>query len=227
MGVLLTPGRRLVNEVLQVMAVSHEATFAQSHHVLNRAVWSPLTLAQVLLNILVKTFRVAEQTLVFGIDETIERRWDKQISARGICRDPVRSSKSHFVKVSGLRWISLILLMPIPWAEQIWALPFMTVLSPSERYYQQLRRTPKSLLARILQMVHLLRCWLPRQRLIVVGDSAYAALDFLSAVQALHLTFVTRLRHAPSLQTHPLSASAGFASRRCVTAAGHSASSAT
>jgi hypothetical protein len=61
--------------------------------------------------------------LIFGIDETIERRWGKKIATRGIYRDPVRSSESHFVKASGLRWISLMLLTPIPWAQRIWALP--------------------------------------------------------------------------------------------------------
>lgn len=52
--------------------------------------------------------------LVFGIDETIERRWGSNIQARGIYRDAVRSSQSHFVKTSGLRWVSLMWLTPIP-----------------------------------------------------------------------------------------------------------------
>ena len=69
-----------------------------------------------------------------GLDDTIERRWGQRISARGIYRDPVRSSHSYFVKTSGLRWISLMLLAPIPWAERVWALPFLTALVPSERY---------------------------------------------------------------------------------------------
>jgi len=64
-----------------------------------------------------------------GIDETIERRWGAKISARGIYRDPVRSSKSHVVKASGLRWVCLMLLVPVPWAKRVWALPFLTVLS--------------------------------------------------------------------------------------------------
>ena len=51
-----------------------------------------------------------------GIDETIERRRGRQIAARGVYRDPVRSSKEFFVKTNGLRWISLMLLTPIPWA---------------------------------------------------------------------------------------------------------------
>ena len=136
----------------------------------------------------------AEDALVLGIDPTIERRWGHKIAARGIYRDPVRSSESHFVKASGLRWISLMLLTPIPWAQRIWALPVMTVLSPSERYYQARGRHPQTLLERSVQMLKLLRRWLPERALVVVGDSAYAALDFLSAMQQLNLTFVTRLR---------------------------------
>ena len=193
-GTLLTPGKRVVSEALRVMGLSQSAQFAQYHHVLNRAVWSPLELAQVLLRLLVKTFTQAGDPLVFGIDPTIERRWGRKITARGIYRDPVHSSASHFVKASGLRWISLMLLTPIPWAQRIWALPVMTALSPSERYYQQRERQPQTLLERSLQMLKLLRRWLPERVLVVVGDSAYAALDFLSAIQHLKVTFVTRLR---------------------------------
>jgi hypothetical protein len=193
-GAILTPGKRVVTEALRVMGLSQSEQFAQYHQVLNRAVWSPLELAHVLLKLLVKTFSQAGDVLVFGIDPTIERRWGRKIAARGIYRDPVRSSESHFVKASGLRWISLMLLTPISWAQRIWALPVMTVLSPSERYYQQRGRDPKTVLERSVQMLKRLRRWLPQHPLVVVGDSAYAALDFLSAMQRLKLTFVTRLR---------------------------------
>jgi len=43
---------------------------------------------------------------------------------------------SHFVKTSGLRWLSSLRLVQIPWAQRVWALPFLTVLAPSERYHQ-------------------------------------------------------------------------------------------
>lgn len=193
-GAILTPGRRVVTEALRVMGLSESRQYAQYHQVLNRAVWSPLELGQALLKVVVKTFAQAGEPLVFGIDATIERRWGRKIAARGIYRDAVRSSDSHLVKASGLRWISLMLLTSMPWAQRIWALPFMTVLAPSERYYQQRGRSPQTVLQRSLQMLRLLRRWLPKQALVVVGDSAYAALDFLSQLQKLTVTFVTRLR---------------------------------
>jgi hypothetical protein len=193
-GAILTPGKRVVTEMLRVMGLSDSRQFAQYHQVLNRALWSPLDLAQVLLKLLVQHFVVAEQALVFGIDPTIERRWGRKIAARGIYHDAVRSSSSHFAKTSGLRWISLMLLTPIPWAQRVWALPVMTVLSPSARYYQQHGRAPKTLLERSVQILKLLRRWLPESELVVVGDNAFAALDFLAAAQHLDVTVIARLR---------------------------------
>ena len=202
-GAILTPGKRVVTEALRVMGLGESRQFAQYHQVLSRAVWSPLTLAQVLLRLLVMSFVPADQPLVLGIDPTIERRWGPKIAARGIYRDAVRSSESHFVKVSGLRWISLMLLTTIPWAQRVWALPVMTVLAPSERYYQQRGRLAKTLLERSVQMLKVLRRWLPAHELVVVGDNAFAALDFLDAARHLDVTVIARLRLDAALYEPP------------------------
>jgi hypothetical protein len=108
----------------------------------------------------------------------------------------VRSSTSFFVKSSGLRWISLMLLAPIPWAKRVWALPFLTVLAPSERYHQERKQPHKPILTWARQMVKQLRRWLPQRTLVVVADSTYTALDFLAACQGLRkaVTVITRLR---------------------------------
>jgi hypothetical protein len=194
MGTILTPGKRTITAALQVIGLKDEARFAQYHHVLSRAVWSPLDMAQKLLWLLVTSFGATGKPLIFGIDDSIERRWGQKIAVRGIYRDPVRSSESHFVKASGLRWISLMLLAHLPWAERVWALPVMTALAPSERYYEARGRTPKKLTDRARQMIRQLRRWLPRQQLVMVADSSYAALELLAACQALSVIVVTRLR---------------------------------
>jgi hypothetical protein len=195
-GTILAPGKRTVTAALRVMGLGDEANYAKYHHVLNRAAWSPLGVAECLLRLLMKAFGPEDQPLVFGMDETIERRWGRQIAARGIYRDPVRSSESHFVKASGLRWVSVMLLASIPWAQRVWALPVMTALAPSERYYEARGRRPKTLTERAQQMIFQLRRWLPQRAIVIVGDSSYAALDLLAACQALAepVTFVTRLR---------------------------------
>src|SRR5256885_7105895 len=124
-GALLAPGKRTVTAVLRVMGLSQEQQFQRYHRVLNRAQWSSLALARVLLALLVHTF-VAEGPVVIGVDDTLERRRGAKIKAKGIYRDPVRSSRSPVVKASGLRWLCAMLLPEIPWAGRGWALPFLT-----------------------------------------------------------------------------------------------------
>ena len=195
-GAVLATRKRTVTSALRVMGLSDEPGFARYHHVLNRAVWSPLRLSRVLLLLLVEHLGQGDGPLVFGIDETLERRRGKRIKARGVYRDAVRSSRSHFVKASGLRWISLMWLSTIPWAHRTWALPVLTALAPSERYCRQMGRTHKKITDWARQMIVQLRRWLPNRPLVVVADSSYAALDLLHFCQSMTrpVTFITRLR---------------------------------
>ena len=134
--------------------------------------------------------------MILGLDDTIERRRGAKIKAKGIYRDPVRSSHSHFVKASGLRWLSLMLLAPIPWAQRVWALPFLTVLAPSERYYQGKARKHKKLTEWAHQMVLQARRWLPKRFLVVVADSSFAVIDLLWQLRQLQnpICMITRFR---------------------------------
>ena len=128
-GAILAIGKRTVTSVLRVMGLDQQVHFQTYHRVLNRAAWSPLAASRILLRLLVRAF-APHGPLVFGLDDTIERRWGARIAARGIYRDLVRSSRSHFVKVSGLRWLCMMLLVPIPWAARVWALPFSPPCAP-------------------------------------------------------------------------------------------------
>src|ERR1700733_6793627 len=115
MGAILTPGERTVTAILRAMGLSQEQQFQNYHRVLNRAKWSSRALSRFLLCVLVAAFVPENAPIVVGIDETIERRRGAKIAAKGIYRDPVRSSKEFFVKTSGLRWIAMMLLVPVPW----------------------------------------------------------------------------------------------------------------
>jgi hypothetical protein len=195
-GAILTPGRRTVGAILRVMGQSEERQFQNYHRVLNRASWSSRDVSRRLLAALVGVFVAADAPVVVGLDDTIERRWGAKIAARGIYRDPVRSSKGHFVKASGLRWISVQLLARVPWADRVWGLPFLTVLAPSERYAQKEQRRHKTLSDWARQIIKQLRRWLPGRALVVVADSTYAVLELLAACAGLAapVTMVTRLR---------------------------------
>ena len=192
-GAILAPGKRTVTSLLRIMGLAHERRFVNYHRVLNRAGWSARAASRVLLGLLLDVF-VPTGPIVLGIDDTIERRRGKCIAAKGIYRDPVRSSHGHFVKASGLRWLSLMLLAPIPWAGRVWALPFLTALAPSERYCQERGRHHKKLTDWARQLVLQARRWLPGRQLVVVGDSGFAALEFLAALSRRGVACITRLR---------------------------------
>lgn len=195
-GAILTPGQRTVTAALRVMGLSDEAQYQNYHRVLNRAVWSSRLLSWRLLRLLVATFIPADGAIVLGLDDHIERRRGERIAAKGIYRDAVRSSKSFFVKTSGLRWVSMMLLTKIPWIGRVWALPFLTVLAPSERYHEVRGMHHKKLTDWARQMICQVRRWLPGRALVVVVDSSYAVMELLATCVGLRhpVTVVTRLR---------------------------------
>jgi hypothetical protein len=193
LGAILAPGQRTVTSCLRILGLHQERRFVNYHRVLNRARWRGREASRILLKLLVNRF-LPKGPLLLGIDDTIERRRGKRIQAKGIYRDPVRSSHSHFVKASGLRWVSLMLLTPMPWAARTWALPFLTCLAPSERYAQKRRKRHKPVLCWARQMIFQTQRWLPDRTLVVVGDSAFSALQWLSALVRRNITVVTRLR---------------------------------
>src|SRR5579863_3721855 len=179
-GAILSPHKRTVTAALRAMGLSQDKGFDKYHRVLYRDKWRGLRLSRILLVLLVNTFVVVGLPVVMGVDETLERRWGPKIVQRGIYRDGVRSSKSHFVKASGLRWVCLMLIVDIPWIGRAWALPFLSVLAPSERYDQQRRRKHRKVLDKAAAMVRLVRWWLPEHELVIVGDGAYASNQFAS-----------------------------------------------
>jgi hypothetical protein len=192
-GAILTPGRRTVASALRVMGLAHTPHFQNYHRVLNRAHWSAKSAARTLLLLLVHTL-VPEGPIVMGGDETLERRRGDKIAKKGIYKDSARSSKSFFVKSSGLRWIVFMLLVPIPWADRVWALPFLAVLAPSKRYHQERQQRHKTLAVWVRQMLKQVRRWLPQRPIIFVGDGSYSVLELLLTAIEQQITLVTRLR---------------------------------
>ena len=194
-GAMLTTGKRTVTAGLRIMGLSTDVHFQNYHRVLNRAAWSSRQASYLLLGLLIAAFAPTGPVLI-GLDDTIERRRGEKIKAKGIYRDPVRSSHSHFVKASGLRWLSMMLLVPIPWAQHVWALPFLTVLAPSERYFKSQGRCHKKLTDWARQMVLQVRRWLPKRQVVVVADSSFAVLNLLARAWQLAnpICMITRFR---------------------------------
>src|ERR687883_221290 len=200
-GTVLVPGRRTVTATLRVMGLEHTSSFAVYHRVLSTGRWSSRAVAHRLLLLLVAAF-VPHGPVVIAIDDTIERRWGAKIKARGIYRDPVRSSHGHVVKASGLRWLCAMLLAPVPWAGGVWGLPFLTVLAPSERWSAEHGRRHKRLTDWARQVLLQTARWLPGRQIIAVADQSFSAIALLRDVSRF-VCLISRLRLDAGLYEPP------------------------
>ena len=208
-GAILTTHKRTVSALLTLVGLSDDTGFSRFHHFLSRARWSPLQGSRILLKQLVDTF-VPAGPLFIGVDDTLERRRGRNIAARGIYRDPVRSSHGHFVKASGLRWLSLMLLAPVPQARRVWALPFLTALVPSSRYSQAHGKRHRSMSDVAYGLLRTVQRWLPDRKVIVLADGGFAVQEWLASLQsAKPITVITRLRLDAALYDLPAPRTSG------------------
>jgi len=200
-GAVLAPGQRTVSAALRVMGLADQPGFGRYHAVLSEARWDGRALAYKLLRHLLDRLLPAGEVVIVP-DDSIERRWGPHIRDRGIYRDPVRSSRGFFVKTSGLRWLSLAVVLPIPWARRRWALPFLTILAPSQRANAERGRRHKPLTRWAIQAILQIRRWLPGRAITIVGDSSFASLELIAAVRR-YVRLITRLRLDANLFAPP------------------------
>lgn len=204
-GAILAPARRTVTAVLRVMGLRNERQFQRYHRVLNRVKWSGLLISRILLTLLVAAFVAAGMPLLIAADETLERRNGDKIHAKGVFRDAVRASKKHPVYCFGLRWVSMMLLVPVPWSPRVWALPFLTVLAPSAKTNLADGQRHKTSIDWIGQMIRVVRRWLPDRAIVLVVDGGLAAikLGHRCAQLIIPVTYVSRLRLDAALYDWP------------------------
>ena len=193
-GAMLAPGVRTVASILRTMGRGEEQRFTNYHRLLNRAVWYPLAGSRILLGLLVAAFVPGDGPLILGGDDTLERRSGAKIAAKGCYRDPLRSTKKQVVRCFGLKWVSLMLLVPVPWSGRVWALPFLTVLSPSLSACQKLGQRHKTSHDWLRQMLKQVRRWWPQRQLVLIVDGAFASVALGWACVGCDTVLVSRLR---------------------------------
>src|ERR671937_2334052 len=201
LGAMLVPGARSVTAALRVMGLATERRFTNYHRVLNRATWSARQGSRILLGLLITLLVPPGATIVLGADDTLERRSGRKIKAKGCYRDAVRSSKKHVIRCFGLKWVSMMLLVPVPWSRRVWALPFLTAWCwPAEK---SKRRRHKTSVDWVRQMMKQVRRWLPGRRLVLVVDGGFAAVSLALACVKQQVVMVSRLRWDAALYPPP------------------------
>ena len=191
-GAILCNGKRTVSSALRVLGLSQEKRFERYHRVLSKAKWSAFSLSRILLGLLVELLP-ANAPVLIAVDETIERRSGKNITAKGCYRDACRSSHSLVIKCFGLKWLCASLIVKLPWSNRYWALPFMTVLCTSKKYDEQKGLKHKSSIDRTIQLVYVISRLLKRSW-ILLGDGGFACIKLGHACLDSKTTLVSRLR---------------------------------
>lgn len=204
-GTILTGGPRTVAAALRAMGLAAERRFTTDQRVLNRAEWSALAASRILLGLLCQHFLAADEALVLLVDDTLERRQGRRIRWKGWFRDPVRSTGGKTVTSPGLRWVCLMVLVPVPWSQRPWALPLLTVPALAPATSEKLKQRHRTTVDRARTVLWLVRRWQPDRELVLVGDGAYAAvtLGHLCRRQRRRVRFVSRLRLDAALYDVP------------------------
>jgi hypothetical protein len=204
-GTILAPGRRTVTSALRAMGLADSKHFTNYHRVLNRAQWSPWLLSKLLLALLIRFFVPEGMPLLLAIDETLERRRGRKIKYKGWFRDPIRSTVSHVSKSLGIRWICLAILVPVPWSQRLWALPFMTIPALGPKTSDKLKKRHRTIIDWAMIMIEKVRTWQSDREIALVGDGSYAAVILVQRCQRLKrpVNLVSRLRLDACLHDFP------------------------
>src|SRR3990167_3904471 len=157
-GAILCQGASRVSTILRIMGLSQEKRFEKYHRVFNRAKWNSVNGAKILLGLLIPLLP-ASSPLLIVVDETIERRNGRKIKAKGCYRDACRSTEANVITCYGLKWVCLMLIVPLPWCERPWALPFMTILATSKRYDEARGRKHKTSIDWTIIAVRVISRW--------------------------------------------------------------------
>lgn len=202
-GAILCQGARRVSSILRVMGLAQEKRFEKYHRVLNHAKWNSMTGAKILLGLLVALLPPSFPILIV-VDDTIERRGGKKIKAKGCYRDACRSTEEMVITCFGLKWVCLMLIVPLPWCQRPWALPFMTILASSKKCNEARGRKHKTSIDWTIIAMRVISRWLKRSWLLI-GDGGFACIRLGHACNKQNVTLVSRLRLDASLYKLPSS----------------------
>ena len=202
-GTILSKGRRTVTSALRVLGLEREGDWSKYHHVLNRARWDGLQLSAILLNLIINTFVACGAVIYITVDETLERRWGPKISKRGHGRDSLASSRGMSVSSSGLRWLSLAVVVNVPWSPLHWSLPFLHILLTTPQVSKERGIRHRTVARRTMQVVCWLRRTLPGRPIHLIGDGAYSVIKLGLRCQLNGVTLIAPLRLDARLFDYP------------------------
>lgn len=189
---VLIKGGRTICRVLRFAGLKGERAFDKYHKLLNRANWNMLKASKLLLYAILKS-SLTKDTVYIAIDEHLERRRGSKIKAIGCYRDGVLSTKRRKVKCFGLKWMVVSVLQDFSWSKNVFALPFLTILTRSKEGDHRIGKRHKSTTVWMCQIVKQIKRWLGDNRVVIVNDGGLNSIEMALTVLKYGIHWITRL----------------------------------
>jgi hypothetical protein len=191
-AILTLGGRTIANllRVLGVLAPGHQSSY---HRVFSRDRWSSWTLARLFAQKVLARF-IPQGPILLAGDDTVAEHRGTHVYGKGCHRDPVRSTHSFTAYRWGHKWVTLTVLVPLPFTTRRWALPLLITLYQSEEENRRQKRRHKTPSQLLRQMLRVLLRWFPDRTFVATADGNYASHELaeLAARYPRRLTYVSR-----------------------------------
>lgn len=186
---VMVKGGRTVCRLLRFLGLKGDKAFDKYHKLLNRANWNMLLGSGILLKKIVED----DKTVRIAIDEHIERRRGPKIKALGCYRDPILSTNRRKVKSFGLKWMGVAVLKKFSWSKNVFALPFLTILTRSKESDRRAGLRHKTTTDWMCQIVKRLKRWLGDKRIVIVTDGGLTSIEMALTCLKNNIHWITRL----------------------------------
>jgi DDE superfamily endonuclease len=201
---LLTVGCRTVANVLRTLGPLAPGDPSSYHRFFGCRRWSLLGLGRRLAGWILDHL-VPAGPVYLAADDTVDEHPGERVFGKGCHRDAVRSSHSYTAFRWGHKWLVVFVLVAVPGATRLWALPIFVILCHSAKEDERHRRRHRTPAQRLLQAVLVLRRWFPGREFILAADGGFASHELTGRMVRLasKTTYVSRFYANAALYEPP------------------------
>lgn len=174
-GWVQTRGPHAVTQTLVETEVAGRRHHEAFHRFFSRGTWSPDRVGQLLFEKIIDWLVGRGVTIQLVVDDTLTPKKGPRIFGLGTHVDAVRSTKLMRVFTFGHVWVTVSVVVHLPFSRRPWSLPVLFRLYRTKKEHAKNRRgryRKKTELAR--EMIDLAASWMPQAHFCVVADVAYA-----------------------------------------------------
>lgn len=202
-GWVLTPGRRTITRIIQTAGATLKKHHSCFYNFFSLAKWNIDDLVKKVLKMILKSFIPEGKTIYTAGDDTLYAKSGHKIPGAGMFRDPVLSTKKITVLRWGLNWVTLGIIVKLPFFENRYiCLPIMARHCPKKQPYSKKEEVHETRCQLMAEMLQLLASWFPNRKIIHTVDGAYA-----NNIVVLNLPdnveIISRIRKDAAIYTSP------------------------